>query len=35
MLLMTFGELACATVRSWVQLKTSLGKVKRLKHIIA
>lgn len=29
--LMTFGELACATVRSWVQLETSLGAVKRLK----
>lgn len=29
--LMTFGELACATVRSWVQLETSLGAVKRLR----
>lgn len=29
--LMTSGELACATVRSWVQLETSLGAVKRLK----
>lgn len=29
--LMTFGELACATVRCWVQLETSLGAVKRLR----
>jgi ATP-binding cassette, subfamily C (CFTR/MRP), member 1 len=29
--LMTLSELACATVRSWVQLETSLGAVKRLK----
>jgi ABC-type multidrug transport system fused ATPase/permease subunit len=28
--LMTLSELACATVRSWVQLETSLGAVKRL-----
>ncbi|KAK9424900.1 putative ABC multidrug transporter [Seiridium unicorne] len=29
--LMTLSELVCATVRSWVQLETSLGAVKRLK----
>lgn len=29
--LMTLGELVCATVRSWVQLETSLGAIKRLK----
>ncbi|KFG82056.1 putative ABC multidrug transporter [Metarhizium anisopliae] len=28
--LMALSELACATVRSWVQLETSLGAVKRL-----
>ncbi|KAK6063487.1 ABC transporter [Seiridium cupressi] len=29
--LITLSELVCATVRSWVQLETSLGAVKRLK----
>jgi ABC-type multidrug transport system fused ATPase/permease subunit len=29
---MTLSELACATVRSWVQLETTLGAVKRLKE---
>ncbi|KAH6652223.1 putative ABC multidrug transporter [Truncatella angustata] len=29
--LMTLSDLICATVRSWVQLETSLGAVKRLK----
>lgn len=33
--LMTFGELVCAIIRSWIQLETSLGAVRRLREFEA